>query len=258
MIPGVESVGSTNTVPLTGFDGDVTFFVENHPVPAPAQAPAAWFRRVTPGYFETLRIGIVEGRPFDESDREGDFEVLIVKQTLADAFFPGESAVGKRITFNPPDSEDVFWREIVGVAHDVRNFGIREESRYAAYSPWDQTPGGVIFPVLRAGVDVEAVMPGVRRAVAAMDPALAVANPRALEEIVASRIAPERFVASLVSLGADRGRISWMVVGGTLLIVAVGAAVGVVGALFLAALVASAVPALRATRVDPTTALRSE
>ncbi|MGD2071665.1 MAG: ABC transporter permease [Gemmatimonadota bacterium] len=319
-IPGVASVGSTNTVPLTGFDGDASFHVEGRPLPAPGEEPAAWIREVTPDWFGTMGIQVVQGRGFTPADREGDSEVVVINETMAARYFPGENPVGKRLTFSDPTGADPRWREIVGVARDIRNFGIREDSRNAVYLPWAQVPYSVIFPALRVEGPRVPVVDAARQAVAELDPGLAVAQVRGMSEIVRGQVAPDRFVATLLSLfavvalvlavvglygvvsygvstrvremgvrmalGAAGGTISRMVVRGSLVLVAIGLVLGLVGswfatrlmsnllfgvsatdpvvlvsvavALALAATAAAVVPAVRATRIDPATALRNE
>ncbi len=317
-LPGVRSVAFTSTVPLTGFDGDVDFVVEGRPAPAAGQETVAWFRRVTPGYFETMGIAVADGRGFEEQDHATAPRVVIVNETLARRQFPGESAVGKRINVN--GAESPVWREIVGVAADIRNFGIREESRMAMYAPYDQVPTSVVFPVLRTELAPESIVPLVRRAVAGIDPNLAVAEVLTMDEIVATSIAQDRVVATLLSLfagaglllafiglygvvsygvharrrelgirvalGADASHIRRLVVGRSLGLSGIGVLIGLASAaglarlmqgllfgvsagdpatfaavtlvLGLAALAASLVPALRATRVDPVEVLKAE
>jgi len=317
-VPGVRSVAFTSTVPLTGFDGDVDFLVEGRPVPEPGRATVAWFRRVTPGYFETMGIAVVDGRAFERQDGATAPRVVIVNETLARRQFPGESAVGKRVNVNGPDNP--VWREIVGVAADIRNFGIREESRMAMYAPYDQVPTSVVFPVLRTELPPDSVVPLVRRAVAGIDPNLAVAQVLTMDEIVSTSIAQDRVVTTLLSffagaglllafvglygvvsygvnarrreigirvaLGADAAHVRRLVVSRSLALAGVGVLVGLAGAagltqfmqgllfgvsagdprtfavvtlvLGLAALVASLVPAVRATRVDPVEVLKAE
>jgi putative ABC transport system permease protein len=315
---GVSSVAFTNTVPLTGFDGDVDFVVEGRPLPEPGHETTAWFRRVTPAYFETMGIRLVDGRAFDGRDHAEALRVVIVNETLARRAFPAEGAVGKRINVNGP--EDPVWREIVGVAADIRNFGVREESRMAMYVPYDQVTTGVVFPVVRTALAPEDLIPAIRAAVAELDATLAVAQVLTMDEIVARSIAQDRLVALLLALfagvglllsvvglygvvsygvnarlremgvrmalGAGGGQIRALVVRQSLLLVGIGLGAGLVGAsvmtrfmegllfnvsatdpvtfvgvavlLGASAVLASLVPAVRATRVDPVVVLRSD
>jgi putative ABC transport system permease protein len=199
-VPGVESVAFTSTVPLTGFDGDVSFNIEGQPIPEPGVPQAAWYRRVSPPYFETMGIRIVEGRAFAATDDEAATPVLIINQSFADRYFPGRSPIGERVNFGSPD--DPRWREIVGVARDIKNFGIREDSRVAAYFPYDQVPAGYVFPVIRTTVPPASVAPGARRALAGIDPTLAAGRIATMDELVRDAVAGDRFVASLLSLFA--------------------------------------------------------
>jgi putative ABC transport system permease protein len=199
-IPGVNSAAFTSTVPLTGFDGDVSFTLEGEPIPGPGVDQAAWIRRVTPGYFETMGIPLVAGRDFAASDGPDDARVVIINQTFAARYFPNQNPVGRRINVNNPS--DPVWREIVGVAGDVRNFGIREDSRVAFYGPYDQIPAGYVFPVLRASVPPEDVVPAVRAELAQLDASLAVGRVATLDDLVLDAIASDRFVATLLTLFA--------------------------------------------------------
>ncbi len=283
-IPGVESVGVTGTLPLAGFDGDASFHVEGRPLLHPSEQPAAWIRQVTPTYLPTMGIELVQGRHFTDADVEGDREVLIINETLAARWFPDENPVGKRLTFGDP-TDDPFWREIVGVARDIRNFGIREESRMAAYLPWAQAPGFAVSPVIRSALPPDRIVPAVRRHVAELDPSLAVARVEPMRALVDRALAGERFVTLLLSLfaavglvlavvglygvvsysvnarvrelgvrmalGAEAGRISGMVVRWSVRLVLLGVAVGTVAALLLGRAVESYLFGVGAT--DPTT-----
>lgn len=317
-IPGVEAAGLTSTVPLMGFDGDVTILVEGRPLPEPGEDDAVWFRRVTPGYLEAMRMSVVQGRWFEASDGPDDGLVVVLNETAAASLFPGESPIGRRVNVNDPMNP--VWREVVGVAGDIRNFGIREGSRNAMYVPASQSAGRSYFPVLRVSGDPAAVVSAVRAEVRALDPSLAVARVQTLDEIVMTAVAPERFVAFLLglfatvslvlavvglygvvafdvgarvrelglrmALGAQGSRISTMVIGRSLALVALGIAIGlalalgaggaldsllfgvgrtdpltlggVAAVLTLAATLAAAVPAIRAARVDPAVALRAD
>lgn len=202
-IPGVQRVAFTSTVPLTGFDADADFNVEGQPIPEPGVPQAAWIRRVTPGYFATMGIRLVQGRGFTPDDDENAGRVLIINESFARRYFTNTNPVGQRINFGDP--ADPTWRTIVGVARDVRNFGIREDSRVAAYAPYAQVPAGFIFPVLRTSVPPRSVVPAARRALASLDETLAAGGVNTMESLVDDAIASDRFVASLLSLFAALG-----------------------------------------------------
>ena len=263
-LPGVESVGSITNVPLSGFDGDANFLIQGRPPPEPGQQRAAWIRRVTPGYFETMGVSIVGGRGFDVRDAEGAPPVVLINESLAEQYFADQNPLGQRINVNNPDAP--VWREIVGVVSDVSNFGVRAGERIALYFPHDQLPTRFMSVVARTGGDVAAIVPSVRSTVAELDPAVAL-TVTPLSDLVDRALAPDRFVATLLSvfalvalalaavgllgivsygvsqrtremgvriaLGAKGSEIAGMVVRDALVLAAAGIGVGVVGALLV-------------------------
>ena len=317
-LPGVESVGSTNTLPLANSNSDVGFIIEGRPLPEPGNENIVWFRRVTPSYFETLGLEVVAGRRFDSSDDQNGPRTVMINQTLAGRYFPDVNAVGQRLNINNP--ADPVWREVVGVVKDVRNFGIRRASRNAMYISHMQAPTGFMFVTLRTAGDPNALIPMVRTQVAAMDPSLAMARVLPMTDYIGFALAQDRFITMLlasfagitlllavvglygvvsygvtarlremgvrIALGAGSSTISAMVMRRSLSLVAGGLVVGALGAFGLlrlmegllfgvttsdpltytsvalvlaaAAAIASAIPALRATRVDPIKVLKAE
>ncbi len=199
-IPGVEQVALTETVPLTGFDGDVSFNIEGRPIPEPGSVEGVWLRRTTPTYLETMGIALRAGRAFTPADDQNAGRVVIINETFANEYFPAENPVGRRINLGNPG--DPTWREIVGVAGDVKNFGIREDSRPALYLPYAQATAPYLFPVLRTSVPPESVIPAVREVLAEIDESLAAGRITTMNQLVDEAIASDRFVAVLLALFA--------------------------------------------------------
>jgi len=267
-LPGVDGVGSTSWLPLTGFGSDASFNIEGRPLPRPGQEHAVWFRRVSPGYPEAMGMRLLEGRWLTSADDENAQRVVVINDGMARRFFPGESAVGHRINLGDPTNPR--WREIVGVAAEARYFGVRDGSRDALYLPYDQAPTSSVFVVLHSTRAASALAGEIRATVEALDPALAVAAIRPMGDLVADALGPERFVTLLlgifavvalalavvglygvvsygvsqrlremgvrVALGAEGGDIRALVLRQSLTLVAVGLAVGVVGGLSIARL----------------------
>lgn len=266
-LPGVEAVGLVSTLPLSGFNNDVSFQVEGAPPPGPGEENISWIRRITPGYFGALGIPVLEGRGFSRADNQDqDSRVVMVNETIARRYFPGESAVGKRLNFNDP--ENPVWREVVGVVKNVKNFGIRGESPNATYFPYAQVPGTTFFITARTGLDdPTTLVPALREILGDMDSQLALSQVNTMRGMVSGALAQERFVALLLSvfagvalllaavglygvvaytvsrrtremglriaLGADGGRIGGQVVGRSMALAGGGMLAGLVGALFL-------------------------
>jgi predicted permease len=199
-LPGVQAVGAVNALPLAGQDSDADFRVEGEPPPDPGVNQAAWIRPVTDGYFEAVGLGLREGRTFSPGDDLEADKVVIVNETLARRYFPGGDAVGRRMTFG--NGENPNWRTVIGVAHDVRHFGIREGTRPAAYLPYRQVSFSGMSLAVKVDGDPVAWIPDVRSAVSAVDPALAATGIRPLRDLVDAALAPDRFVTGLLTLFA--------------------------------------------------------
>ena len=114
-VPGVESASGINHLPLAGDLWTFSFAVEGRPAPPPSQEPSAAFRVVFPGYFRTMRIPLLRGRDFTAHDDAPRRRVVIVNETMARRYWPGEDAVGKRIRLDANGP----WYTVVGVAKDV-------------------------------------------------------------------------------------------------------------------------------------------
>ena len=195
-IPGVASVGSITNLPLAGQDGDTGFQVEGEPPAEPGQPQSVWFRRITPGYLDAMGIELLAGRGFTLADTDEQPQVVLINETLANDYYGGE-AVGKRINVNDPGNPT--WREIVGVVADIKNFGIRAESRNAMYVPFYQVSAGFMFTVVRTNLEPTSIMGAVRREVAAVDPAMAVARVQPMSEWVGQSLGSDRFTTILLT-----------------------------------------------------------
>jgi putative ABC transport system permease protein len=134
-LPLVEAAGVTDSLPLEGADG-MWCVIEGRDI-SQGQQTALRTVAATPSLFGTLKIPLLEGRVFTESDSTTSPPVLVVNQTLARRFFPGTSPLGKRLRME--DSPSVR-REIVGVVADVRQRNLDEDTAPVAYRPWDQAP----------------------------------------------------------------------------------------------------------------------
>ncbi|MEJ2540138.1 MAG: ABC transporter permease [Gemmatimonadota bacterium] len=282
-LPGVEAVGGVSSLPLSGFDGDVTVQAEEAPIPPPGQRRAAWVRRATPDYMETLGLRLVAGRGIEDRDGMDTPPVAVINQTLAARHFPEVDPIGRRLAVGDPD--DPLLLEIVGVVADVRNFGVRDDFRAAFYVAHAQSPSRSMFVALRTGTgtDPAALAPAIRSVVGELDSDLAVPDVQLLTESVAEALGPDRFLALLlagfaglalvlavvglygvvsyavgarvrevgvrIALGADAGTIRSQVILQSLVPVAVGVGLGLilawVGSRFTAALL------YRVSPVDP-------
>ena len=272
---------------------------------------------VSPGYLETLGVPLQRGRDFTNTDVDGAPKVVIVNETMASRFWPGQDALGKRFKFFGDDD----FTTVIGVARDAKYNAVAEDPTPFIYQPLRQnySPAAVLH--VRAAADAASLAAAVRREVQQLDPTLSVFDIRTLEDQVSESLAPVRtnvimlsafgllalLLASIglygvasysvaqrtreigvrMALGAPSGSVLRLVLLHGLVLVAVGLVLGVLAALALTAaippdllprvsvrdpltfavtpallaavaLVASSIPAWRATRIDPLIALRTE
>ena len=199
-LPGVESAAFVSTIPVADSVVGAPFSVREHPL-EPGEYLICNHRLVTPDYFSTMRIPIIDGRPIEEQDQAGGLEVAVVSESLARQYWPGESAVGKQIKYGPIDG-DAPWRTVVGVAGDVEENGDIEETWYL---PYTQRRWGEMSLVARTSVEPQSLVETVRQQVWEVDPNQPVYGVTTLEDMVAELSAPQRFHTVLFILFAGLG-----------------------------------------------------
>lgn len=199
-VPGVEAVGgATGLAPVTAQRG-TTFEVEGRS-DAPIEQRQAYFIAASPGYFRTLGTPLASGREFAAGDTDRAPHVAIVSKTLAQRYFPGGDAVGRRLRLLNPEQSDE-WRTIVGVVADVRYQGLDDANPPVVYTPFSQTPFLWTYVHVRTQGDPAGSIEAIRRVVKSVDPRLAVANPQPMSALMAESSADPRFRTTLVSLFA--------------------------------------------------------
>jgi predicted permease len=272
--PGVEAAGFVNWMPL----GDSSnswgpVYPAEQPAPPPGEGIDAHVQTVTGGYFKAMRIALVEGREFDERDREGvKPEALIINETLARRLWPGELYfVGRRMTLGRARNAQPL--EVVGVARDSKVRTLGEEPRNLMYVSVDQTYSGGLDLVVRAPAGGEGVVAAVRQAVKEIDGRMPLYNVRTMEQHLTWAFWAQNMAASLatafgllalalaavglygvvaytvarrtheigirVALGATGRDILRIVLGQGMALTLVGLAAGLVGAFALARLLSS-------------------
>lgn len=209
-IPGVRSVGLTNTAPLRSWGTDWTAFREGSNGHDEGSTDAD-MRGVNPDYFRTLGLPLLRGRGFTASDVANEPHVAIVSAGLAKTLFGDADPLGKLISNGSPEKPE--WMQIVGVVGDMRASGPGREPPHELYMPSAQWVNGGRTVLVRGNVPVESLMPAIRRAVASVDPLLPLAGAQTMAETVRAQFAFNEFLRWLLTL-----------LGGTgLLLAAVGA-----------------------------------
>jgi putative ABC transport system permease protein len=268
-IPGVQSAGAVNILPLGGGFSCDSFKRDDQPA-QPGQEPCAEYRSITPDYFRTMGVSLVEGRQFAERDNQDGAQVAIINETFARQFFPDVNPIGMRVT---PDTGKAVSREIVGVVEDVKHFGLDKEAAPELYIPHAQDPWPrSMTVVLRASSDAAGLITAVRAEVWAINKDLPVLNVRTMEQLFANSVGESRFRTLLISvfaavamllsalgiygvmaysvaertheigirlaLGARPSDIFRMVVGQGMALAGAGLVIGIVGALVLTRVIA--------------------
>lgn len=174
------------------------------PFPEGELGPIVEQNRITPGYFETMSIPIVDGRGLEWTDQGDEFRGVVISETLARAFWPDQSAVGRMIRRQRGENS---W-EVVGVAGNVRFDDVQEEPLALAYFPvlsgTAESPNASysMDVVVSVGGDPLDAIQGAREAVRAVDPRLPLINPRTVETIVEESMASTSFTVLLLGIAA--------------------------------------------------------
>ncbi|HEU0175927.1 MAG TPA: ABC transporter permease [Blastocatellia bacterium] len=197
-LPGVQSVGVINDLPVTGDSASAgSFRIEGDPNVNWANDPQAEWKSVTPNYFNAIGIPLLKGRAFGERDTSQSPATILINETLARRFFPGDDPIGKRlIAFNSP-------REVVGVVGDARQGALNLPPSPEIYFPNMQRAfGQQVSLVVRTSVDPASLSEAVRRAAQSVNPDAPVFRVRTMREVIAGSIAQERFNTTLMALFA--------------------------------------------------------
>ncbi|HEX7120888.1 MAG TPA: ABC transporter permease [Gemmatimonadaceae bacterium] len=190
-IPGVRSVGLTHRPPLTPGNQQDNLLAEGHE-PAPGEpVPVANVRYVSPEYFDAIGTPILRGRTFTASDLDAADDVVIVDQSIVDRYWPGEDGLGKRVRHGG-DLANNPWLTIVGVVPTIKHSGLDETPSLQVYELFGRRVPWSMHLVIRTQLSPEAIVPAVRRHLAAVDPQLPLFNVRTMEQALDRVLTPRR------------------------------------------------------------------
>jgi predicted permease len=197
VIPGVESAGVVDPLPLSGRDRSQRFWVEGTPYTGDDDLERVEYAPASPGYFEAMDIDVVEGRGFDALD-VGDPSVALVARSTAERLWPEGRAVGQRLVGGGPDSGNPPL-EVIGVVEDVRHYGAREAAPLQMYFAYAQLPLGGTIVVEASSGDAGALVTALRAAVAEVDPGVPIYSVAPLDALFADTVASERAAAGVLT-----------------------------------------------------------
>jgi putative ABC transport system permease protein len=319
--PGIERSAATLLIPLSGGSWERAIAPEGASLEL-GEMESVLYNVVSEDYFRTLGIPLVQGRALESTDGPGSPRVVVVDRTMAELFWPGEDPIGRRVAFEQHGHEGpVEWLTVVGVAANVRHYELQFPSRIQAWVPMRQArPLGLSLVVRsRPGAEAAAI-DGIRRVLADLAPGIALRELRPMADIVDDRLGPTRSLGTLtavfaafavllaalgifavlslavrrrrrelgirMAVGATPGGVLGLVARYGLALAAIGAGVGIAGAvaatrilgsllfevdpfdpvvygvvtvgMLALTLAAATVPALRAAAVEPARVLREE
>lgn len=277
-LPGIESASVTTQVPFGRSNSSSVIMPEGYVPRAGESLLSPYFTTVGPGYFETMRIPLVVGRYFDETDTEESGQVIIIDRWLAERFFPDRNPIGKRMLWGAvPGMDDIDeenYYTIVGVVGTIKQNDLtRSEHVGAYYFTYKQEPRNFWTVVARTSTEPTAATSSIRQAVSRIDPDLPFYYPQTMEARIAESLVQRRtpmmllagfaavalFLAAVgiygvlaysvtqrtrelgirMAIGSSPRQLFRMVVAQGFRVVALGLVIGLAGSLLLARLIRS-------------------
>lgn len=194
-LPGVTGAAVINSPPLSGRRNISVFPIEGHPeATGIADAVLADFREISPNYFRMMGIPLLQGRAFTDRDSQNSPRVVIVSQSFAARYAPGEDLMGKRVRVEGD------WHSVIGVISDVRQSGLDEEAAPHVYIPYLQFSPSRAGILVRTTGDPLNLVGAVRSAIQNVDHDQPIYNVSTMDAMISSAVAPRRL--NLVLLGA--------------------------------------------------------
>jgi putative ABC transport system permease protein len=207
-LPGVQASGAVSFLPLTGVGAATTMTIVGQPALPRGQEPVTDVRVISHDYMKAMGIPLLKGRLFNESDPAEAKGRVVINEALARRHWPNEDPIGKRVRINWDENED----EVIGVVGDVKHVGLDSVARAMTYWPYRRNRYNTMTVTVRASGDPTQVVSGIGGILRQMDPDLALAGVRTMDEIVSNSVAERRLTMLLLSVFA----------GAALLLAAVG------------------------------------
>jgi putative ABC transport system permease protein len=193
-LPGVERVAMSSQIPLGGFNPPVFIEIDGRDSGDARVRPVIQNFQVSPGYFATMGVRILAGRPFTDADRAGSEPVAIVSETAARMFWKDQDPVGKRLRFSP----ETPWMTVIGVAGDVLNRRLSEPPQPILYRSLEQSSDLSLALLIRTRGAATDLARSVTREVRAVDSELPVYAVRSMSELVEAGVAQRQFLMRLL------------------------------------------------------------
>ncbi len=206
-VPGIASVSGINHLPLAGDEWGLSFHIPGRPPEPPGKELIATYRVVFPGYFRTMSIPVLRGRDVTEADNLQAPGVVVINNYFARRYWPGEDAIGKRITFDDP-AKNPSWLTVVGVVKDTaRSTWVSppEEEVFLPYlqnRPYLENPTpsfAYMTLVTRTTGEPEVLVPAIRAAIHSLDKNIPLSEIQTMDQVVAEATGESRFYLILLA-----------------------------------------------------------
>jgi putative ABC transport system permease protein len=194
-IPGIQSAGLSDVLPLGEQNDREYFIIEKRPLPA-GQELVADFRRISPRYLSTMGIPLQRGRMLSDRDVHDSPPVILIDETLAHQYFPDEDPIGRRLRL---------WgefREVVGVVGQVHHYGLEKQPEPTIYAPFEQMTDKAMALAVRTTLDTQAVVKAVKQAVWSVDRGQPVFQIRSMDDYLTLAATAPRISTILLMLFA--------------------------------------------------------
>jgi putative ABC transport system permease protein len=193
-IPGVKSAALVRGLPFTGNTGATGIALPDRAAPPAGREPQVLFNLATGSYFSTAQIPVIRGRLFNDEDRANTPLVLIINQTMAKRFWPGQDPIGKQIKVLEDDAPG----SVVGVVGDTKQFNLKDEPTPQLYAAYSQQPVYFATLVVRTNVEPMSLAEPVRQAIWRVDADQPMWKIRSVELLVERSVADRKFLLALM------------------------------------------------------------
>lgn len=198
-LPGVDSAAMVSDLPLSGRGQTFRFVIEGHMPALLAEYPTAEIRFVSANYFRVMGIPFKAGHSFPQQDSSSGEGVVIINETMAQRFWPGESPLGRRISYEWDKGR---WLTVIGIVGDVKEFGLEAGARPEMCVPFFQEAPPWMSLALRTSIEPLSLLPAVQTQVNAVFKDVPAFDARTMEQRLADSLANRRFSMVLLSLFA--------------------------------------------------------
>lgn len=195
-VPGVVEAGAATVTPLTGNNWTVPFERADRPVPAGQRPPDVGWQSATGGFFRAMNVPLRAGRLFSAADGPQSPPVVIVSEAVEARFFPGESAVGRKVRLESTEAE------IVGVVGNIRRAALTDAPHADMYFPQERAPGTSTTLFLRTSGEPSAIVPALREALRRVEPGMVLRGIRSMDDVARESIQVTRLALWLLALFA--------------------------------------------------------